>query len=401
MLLSRCKYNFKVPAGERVVFEFLELDIKGNENKNCKGDNLQFFAPGFKSKKICGKSTFEIYQYGPLEKDWKLRGRFKSNKKKNGKGFYLFVYLADEHSDLYNPETLPGLDDGTQPKPTTSTTTTTTAPNPNPTPNPNPNPNPNPPASFECGEPVSSRIVGGGEATPFSIPWQVGLVNTGFRRPWCGGTLISPIHVLTAAHCTAGEVASNLEVIVGEHDLNSNLDGVAHKVACISDHPQYNAQRTDYDYSVLTLSEPVDIVSASSNARAACLPANTNNQYAGELLTVSGWGALASGGNFPTVLHHVKVPGVTNDQCKDSYGSNSITDRMLCAGQVQGGIDSCQGDSGGPLTAVENGKTTVVGVVSWGIGCASPNFFGVYARVTTVLDWIKSHGVESATNMCT
>ena len=246
---------------------------------------------------------------------------------------------------------------------------------------------------------MASRIVGGSEATPYSIPWQVGLVNYGFKKPWCGGTLISPIHVLTAAHCTAGEQAYNLQVIVGEHDVESDSDGVAHDVACIMDHPNYDSDTTDYDYSVLTLSKPVDIEAETSKARVACLPTDKAKDYAGEKLTVSGWGRLESGGDHPTVLHHVQVPAVTNKKCMTSY-YDRITDQMLCAGQPEGGIDSCQGDSGGPLTAMENGRTAVVGVVSWGIGCADAGFYGVYARVTSVLDWIKSKGVENATNKC-
>ena len=343
---------------------------------------------------MCGQQSGISYQLGPFNEASEIKGVFTSDARGKGWGFFIYVFLADEHSASLDPEPLPGTE-GSMPDSASSTA----APNPGPAATTAaPNPGPEIPTGFDCGLPVSNRIVGGNVATPFSIPWQIGLVNTGSRRPFCGGTLISPIHVLTAAHCTEGQAASNLQVIVGEHDLNSDTDGVAHDVACKSDHSQYNSQTYDYDYSVLTLSKPVDIVDATSNARAACLPA-TADDYATDTLTVSGWGALASGGSFPTVLHHVQVPAVTNQQCMTSYGS-SITDRMLCAGQPNGGIDSCQGDSGGPLTAEENGRTTVVGVVSWGIGCAQAGYYGVYARVTTVLDWIKSHGVETATNKC-
>lgn len=107
-------------------------------------------------------------------------------------------------------------------------------------------------------------------------------------------------------------------------------------------------------------------------------------------MTVSGWGTLSAGGSQPTVLHSVNVPGITNDACKARYCSSRITNQMLCAGNLaNGGVDSCQGDSGGPLTYDVAGRTTVVGVVSWGIGCASAGYPGVYARVTESLAWIN------------
>merc|ERR1712203_1031705 len=86
-----------------------------------------------------------------------------------------------------------------------------------------------------------------------------------------------------------------------------------------------------------------------------------------------------------------RLPGVTNAKCQQSYGESSITDAMLCAGRDEGGVDSCQGDSGGPLTftAGTPARTYVVGVVSWGAGCADAGYPGVYARVTHVSDWIN------------
>jgi len=112
------------------------------------------------------------------------------------------------------------------------------------------------------------------------------------------------------------------------------------------------------------------------------------NYLAGKSLTVSGWGARSEGGRPPTTLHAVRVPGISNYQCRRSY--RSITDAMICAGETRGGVDSCQGDSGGPLTYTSGGSTYVVGVVSWGRGCARPDYPGVYSRVTSALSWINS-----------
>ena len=125
-----------------------------------------------------------------------------------------------------------------------------------------------------------------------------------------------------------------------------------HTVACINEHPQYKMPY--YDFAILTLDEPVDITSTDSKARAACLPTNTSKLYDnGELMTVSGWGSTIEGQSWdelPSVLHHVQLPGVNNAACADNYILDvGITDEMMCAGLVEGGIGVCHGDAGGIL----------------------------------------------------
>ena len=100
-----------------------------------------------------------------------------------------------------------------------------------------------------------------------------------------------------------------------------------------------------------------------------------------------GFGRLSSGGSAPDVLQQVKVPIVSDSRCRRAYGS-SIHDSMICAGLDQGGKDSCQGDSGGPMVCEAGGKFFLEGVVSWGIGCAAPGKYGVYARVRYLRKWI-------------
>ena len=196
--------------------------------------------------------------------------------------------------------------------------------------------------SIVCGV-KPQKIVGGSEVTPYSLPWQVGLVYSGSTSPFCGGTLISDRHVLTAAHCTSG---SSPDVMVGEHRVTSSSDGTRHTTCRFVDHPSYNSpNQLSNDFAILHLDTPVQI---GTRAAPACLPPATYNDafLGGKTLTVSGWGALTEGGGSPSVLHSVDVPGMTNAQCLQNY-PNSIDSSMLCAGQPSGGIDSCQGDSGG------------------------------------------------------
>lgn len=172
------------------------------------------------------------------------------------------------------------------------------------------------------------------------------------RTPWCGGTLISSTHVLTAAHCTDGAAASNIRVLLGEHNI---ADSVFNRVdvAEIINHPDYDSRTTDNDYAILRLSQAVTF---TNEVAPACLPADTGATYAGVLATVTGWGTLSSGGNQPTALQEVDVTVTTNTECNNAYGS--ITANMICA--ADSGKDSCQGDSGGPLIAAENGRQALV-----------------------------------------
>ena len=191
---------------------------------------------------------------------------------------------------------------------------------------------------------LPGSIVGGDEVTPFSLPWQVGLVDPGSDRTWCGGTLISSTHVLTAAHC----MGRDFEIIVGEHDVTSTSDGTRHTVCSTTSHPDYNSGTLNNDYAIVRLTTPVTL---GPRAVPVCLPTSA---FAGSFLddktmTVSGWGSTDYGEAQSDVLLKVDVPGMSNEVCGQKYAQYGITDSMLCAGRDSGGIDSCQGDSGGML----------------------------------------------------
>ena len=186
--------------------------------------------------------------------------------------------------------------------------------------------------------------MGGSEVVPHSIPWQVGLVIVGTRKPFCGGTLIGSRHVISAAHCTEGN--RNLNVVVGEHDIDNHRDGIVMEVEKIYEHPLYDSVTNNYDFVIIKLKEKVVL---GNTAIHACLLTKEmdDDYFVGKTLIVSGWGHLESDGSAPNTLHSVSVPFVPNTVCKEKYGSD-LTDVMMCAGNIEdGGVDSCQGDSGG------------------------------------------------------
>jgi len=230
---------------------------------------------------------------------------------------------------------------------------------------------------------IDGRIVGGERLDyPRQYKWLVTLKSAD-RDHFCGGTLISPTHVLTAAHCTIGGVSL---VQVGVHrQSQSGSDACVQTrtVASIINHEQYNDDTLEHDISIVVLSSAVDYDEIDGIDFDGTLGNNV-----GLSLTVAGWGTISSGGQSSDQPLRAFVPVVAQDQCNVAYGGE-VLDGMLCAGFPAGGVDSCQGDSGGPLFAVgSDGKHILTGIVSWGRGCALPGFPGVYTRLSSYTDWL-------------
>ena len=124
-----------------------------------------------------------------------------------------------------------------------------------------------------------------------------------------------------------------------------------------------------------------------------CLP-DTGHQLPSDDLTkrcwITGWGHLSFWGSSPNTLRQASLPLVSKQRCENAYPGD-IDDSMLCAGLDGGGVDTCQGDSGGPLVCEYNGTWYLEGVTSWGYGCASPKFYGVYAKVRALRSWILTN----------
>lgn len=238
------------------------------------------------------------------------------------------------------------------------------------------------------GSEIRPNIVGGVVADKGEFPFQVSLQSSSGSH-FCGGSLIKKNWVLTAAHCVARWNSGN-KIVVGLHDQKDKTGTETFTAKKVVANAQYNSGTLDYDYALLQLSGDSKFRTIELNNVEIEIPEVDQAPYN---VWTAGWGTTSEGSYaLPRLLNKVEVPLVTQKACNapEAY-SGDITDRMICAGYVQGGKDSCQGDSGGPLFVKQtSGDYLLIGVVSWGQGCARPNKFGVYSKVNAVMDWIAT-----------
>ncbi|XP_074534840.1 transmembrane protease serine 4a [Halichoeres trimaculatus] len=238
----------------------------------------------------------------------------------------------------------------------------------------------------DCGMTGSQdRVVGGLDASIEDWPWQVSLQQNGQHT--CGGSLVSPQWIVTAAHCFAGskKELSGWKVVSGKTYLGT-LGGAS--VDRIIMHGDYDPARNDYDIAMMRLSSPISVGDAR---KPVCLPPKSFELDTGSIMAVTGWGYLEENGKVSPSLQKASIPLIARDKCtsRTVYGP-AVTNRMICAGYMEGRIDACQGDSGGPLVYFTSSQWHLVGVVSWGVGCARERRPGVYSNVEELLDWIHT-----------
>ncbi|XP_025834022.1 trypsin-1-like [Agrilus planipennis] len=253
---------------------------------------------------------------------------------------------------------------------------------------------PSSPCSCSCGERNDAKRIVGGHATAMNeFPWMVRLSY--FNRFYCGGMLINDRYVLTAAHCVKGFMWFMIKATFGEHDRCSDTKRPESRFVLRAITGAFSFLNFDNDIALLRLNDRVPIM---DTIKPICLPTKKDDLYIGTKAIATGWGTLKEDGKPSCVLQEVEVPVISNEACRKntSYTAKMISDNMLCAGYPGvGGRDSCQGDSGGPLIAQRaDKKYELIGVVSWGNGCARPSYPGVYTRVTKYLDWILQNSAD-------
>ncbi|KAH8367051.1 hypothetical protein KR200_001506, partial [Drosophila serrata] len=220
------------------------------------------------------------------------------------------------------------------------------------------------------------RIVGGVPADIAKVPYIVSIQLYGIHH--CGGSIIDNRTILTAAHCLAQVPRILLRVKAGGERRDSK-DGQIYQISDMYYHEKWTTKTMDYDIGVIRLKTALTF-----SKKIKAIKINPKKVADGQYTTIAGWGFKSVNGPPSDELRYARVPVVNQAVCKKLLGE-TVTDRMMCAGYLKGGTDACQMDSGGPLVWREE----LVGIVSWGVGCALADKPGVYTRLEALHPWIN------------
>ncbi|KAJ9585581.1 hypothetical protein L9F63_002611, partial [Diploptera punctata] len=248
----------------------------------------------------------------------------------------------------------------------------------------------------KCGQPEvpAFRVMGGEESLPGRWPWMAAIFRDffGIEKFFCGGSLIGPLHILTAAHCAIESSSHQMVVRLGDVDLMRNDEPSApdaFRIAEVRKHPKYGKKGHYHDLAILVLDRAPR---RSRYVMPLCLPPPSARSvmFVGRMATAVGWGRTSPRGSRSTVQRQTELPVWRNYDCGWRY-FRLIYSSFLCAGGGRSGKDTCKGDSGGPLMLKYDGRWIQIGITSHGMDCGKPFFPGVYIRVTEYMDWIEKN----------